>query len=163
MNPATVIISALVDIQNWTWRGILGALLVVAAYVVPRLVAIAAGVGDVLDFGNLVGLGLIAAEVARARAQMPPPPPVKFDGTRGFSTLRILGTLIAVGLAAWLIVSASGCATMPPEQSGETLRVQHEPADESGGCKYRTDIDGRVLFLGYLRVCPASPACEVRP
>lgn len=72
------LILALTDIKRWTWRAVLAIALLLLAYVLPRVVFLDVGVTDILDTGNMIGLALLMAEIARARAETPPPklPPV---------------------------------------------------------------------------------------
>lgn len=113
MNPVTLIVSALTDLPRWTWRGVVGLLLVVLAYAVPRLVAVSAGLDDILDVCSVVGAALIATEVARARAQLPPST-VSAPDQRGHARGPLLVALLALGLGllgAALLVSSAGCGS----------------------------------------------------
>lgn len=156
--PATTLVMALTDLKNWTWRAGLAVALIVLAYVIPRLVGVSEGVTDILEQGNMIGLALLLAEIARARQETPPPPPS--SDQRGHMAAPLLCALgiIAVCACAW---AWAGCATV--ERNGETLgfQLRRDPARVGPACLYRLTIDGELVHSGRIDECPAVPVCEV--
>lgn len=149
MNPVTLIVSALTDLPRWTWRGVVGLLLVVLAYVVPRLVAVSAGLDDILDVCSVVGAALIATEVARARAQLPPST-VSAPDQRGHARGSLLVALLALGLGllgAALLASAAGCSLIERRQVDCTEAPEVVLEDLADGrCVTRGYCDGHELW-----------------
>lgn len=104
------IVLALSDIRSWTWRAILALLLIVVAYVVPRLTSTTLGLQDILDVGNLVGAGLLTIEMARARQQTPPAPAPAPTNERGHAGVGLLASMVVLALVP-LLLSQAGCAS----------------------------------------------------
>lgn len=156
--PIPTVILALTDLKRLTWRAGLAIALIVIAYVIPRLVGVSEGVTDILDQGNMIGLALLLAEIARARQEEPPPPPSPNErGHMAAPLLYALG-IIAVCACAW---AWAGCATV--ERNGETLgfQLRRDPARVGPACLYRLTIDGELVHSGRIDECPAVPVCEV--
>lgn len=149
MNPVQLIVQALVDIPRWTWRGLVGLVLVVLAYIVPRLAAVSTGLGDILDTGALVGAALLATEVARARAQLPPGATTASD-QRGHARAGVLVGLVAIALAIVgalvLAGSAGGCALLERRQARCATPPELVLEDLADGtCAARAFCDGHEV------------------
>lgn len=103
------IVLALSDIRSWTWRAVLALLLIVVAYVVPRLTSTTLGLQDILDVGNLVGAGLLTIEMARARQETPPKPVAPDE--RGQAGVGLLASMVVLAIVPLLLSTSAGCAS----------------------------------------------------
>lgn len=159
------IVSLLTDITRWSWRAVLALVLIAAAYYVPRLVAVSAGVGDILDTWNLIGLALAASEIARARKQ--DPPSVVVSDQRGH--VRVDTSYVVIGLAAlafllMLVAAGPGCASTL-ELHGKT--AIHERWAVGPPCRMEFRVDDekepRVILDAPAACPPPVEMCPVKP
>lgn len=61
------LLDILLSIRVLTWRAVLGLVLIAAAYVLPRVVAMSVSMHDLLEHAYLIGNGLLLAEAAAQR------------------------------------------------------------------------------------------------
>lgn len=150
--PATTLVMALADLKNWTWRAGLAVALIVLAYVIPRLVGVSEGVTDILEQGNMIGLALLLAEIARARQETPPPPPS--SDQRGHMATPLLYALgiIAVCACVW---AWAGCVPSRDIRTTEDMDVQ---TWDGPPCRVIVKVGSEVVLDG-----ESTKRCKLAP
>jgi len=144
MNPGNLILAALLDMRAWTWRRWLGVILVVAAYYLPRLVVVSAGIDDLLDLAAFVGGGLLAfTGLGTSPASAGPAP-------RGNARGAVLAAFLVLSLAvlgAWLLATVAGCAALERREVSCSTAPEVVLEDlPDGRCALRGYCDGHELW-----------------
>lgn len=150
--PIPTVILALTDLKRLTWRAGLAIALIVIAYVIPRLVGVSEGVTDILDQGNMIGLALLLAEIARARQEEPPPPPSPSErGHMAVPLLYALGiTAVCACVWAW-----AGCIPSRDIRTDEPIDVQ---TWDGPPCRVIVKVGSEVVLDG-----ESTKRCKLAP
>lgn len=154
MKHVTLVVSTVIDLIPPRVAKWLGLVLILAAWILPRVIAMAGSDVDGLDTLYLVGAGLLLA--AKPTVTLTPAPVV--EAPRGYSHIGALVLLAAASLIAALL---SGCAAFQRRE----VHTQTAPVvvtdDTSGRCITRGYGDGHELLTIIGPVGTLCPEVEV--